>query len=353
MVLKDLLIGIKNMHYDLIFYTFLIQILFYFIFRKKLLKSLIAFKLVDRPGKNKIHKNTVPIAGGLLVFFSLILYLFSNFFFSYFGNNLIDKRITIFLFGTFFFFFIGLIDDIFNLKAKNKIIIVGLFNLLLFQNSSFFNTNLLIFNNFIISGIIHIFSLSILFTIIGFLTYHYSLVIMDGINGLFGSYIIILLLLLFLFFELDYKLKSLIFYLILSLFFVTVLNYKGNLFFGNSGSLMMGTIIPYLLLYIYNIRENPFTTFTFLSLTIIPILDMCRLFFIRTLSGRSPFAGDLNHFHHLLTKRFSLSISLIVYLLLCFLPFIIIYQFYLDPLLMVFIQILFFFILINYLKKVN
>ena len=341
------------MHYDYLSYVFLIQIFFYFIFRKKLLKSVIKFKLVDRPGANKIHKNGMPLTGGILVFSSLVLYLFANYFFSYYEKNLIDEKIIIFLFGTFFIFFIGIADDILNIKAQNKIVIILIFNFILFQNIDFFYMNILIFNNFIISENVTIFSLSLFISIFGFLVLHYSLVIMDGINCLFGTYIITLLLLLIFFFELDYQLKSLIFYLILSLFFVTALNFKGALFFGNSGSLMIGTLIPYLLLYIYNIRENYFSTFTYLSLIIIPILDMCRLFFIRILSRKSPFLKDLNHFHHLLISRFSLFVSLIIYLNLCFLPFILIYQLDLDPLLMVFIQTSFFFTSVTILKKVN
>jgi UDP-GlcNAc:undecaprenyl-phosphate/decaprenyl-phosphate GlcNAc-1-phosphate transferase len=339
------------MQYDYLICVFLIHIFLYFFFKKRLLKTVVKIKLVDRPGKNKFHKKPVPVTGGIIIFISLILYLFCNYFFPYFEKDLIDKKILILFFGTFFVFFIGLVDDILNIKAQKKIIIITIFNILLFQNINFFQTNMLIFDNFIISENVNIVSLSLFVSVFGFLAYHYSLAIMDGINGLFGTYVIILLLLLLIFFDLDYELKNLTLYIIFSLFFVTVLNFNGNLFLGNSGSLMMGTFVPYLLIYLYNIRESYFSIFTFISLVIIPILDMIRLFFIRILDRKSPFQKDMKHMHHLLIARFSLFISLTFYLTLCFLPFFLINQFKADPLLLVLIQVSSFFILAFTLNK--
>tara|TARA_B110000027_G_scaffold133524_1_gene162259 strand:+ start:168 stop:1190 length:1023 start_codon:yes stop_codon:yes gene_type:complete len=340
------------MQYDYIVCIFLAQILIYFLIKKKLLKPIIKLKLIDRPGKNKIHKDNIPVTGGLIIFFSLILYIFCNYFFSFFRNNLIDERIILLLFGTFFVFIIGIIDDVINLTPQKKIGIIVIFHILLFQNIEFFKTSVLVFDNFIISENVNIISLSLIISIFGFLSYHYSLVIIDGINGLFGFYMIILLMLILVYFDLDYKLKSLILYLVLSLCFVTVLNMQGSLFLGNSGSLMLATIIPYILIYLYNGRENNFSIFSFISLIIIPILDMIKLFFIRILDRKSPFEKDLKHLHYLLIARYSLYTTLIFYLMLCFLPFIIINHFALDPLVAVLIQTsIFFGISFNLNKK--
>ena len=65
---------------------------------------------------------------------------------------------------------------------------------------------------------------------------------------------------------------------------------------------------------------------------------MVKLFFIRILNRKSPFQKDLKHFHHLLIARYPLHITLILYLMLCFFPFIIINHFALDPLVAVLIQ---------------
>ena len=68
-----MLIGIKNMSYDYLIYLFLLNIILYFLF-KKLIRTVLKFKLVDKPGKNKVHKNTTPITGGILICVSLIIY---------------------------------------------------------------------------------------------------------------------------------------------------------------------------------------------------------------------------------------------------------------------------------------
>ena len=79
------------MQYDYLISVFLIHILLYFLFKKRFLKSVIKFKLVDRPGKNKLHKKNVPVTGGIIIFISLILYLFSNYFLPYFEKDMIDR----------------------------------------------------------------------------------------------------------------------------------------------------------------------------------------------------------------------------------------------------------------------
>jgi UDP-N-acetylmuramyl pentapeptide phosphotransferase/UDP-N-acetylglucosamine-1-phosphate transferase len=334
-----------------ILYIFFINIILYFLFKKKLLKLVIKSKLVDRPGKNKIHKNAVPVTGGIVIFFSIIIFILYNLFFLNSENNFIDKRIVIILIGSFFVFFIGLIDDILNIKAQNKIIVITIFNILIFQNINYFQTSQLIFNNFLIKDIVSVVSFSLLISVIGFLTYHYSMVIMDGINGIFGAYNIFLFLILIFFFDLDSKFRGVLYYLTLILIFVTILNLKGDLFFGNSGSLMISTFTPYLLLYIYNERENNFSFLTFLSLMLIPIIDMTRLFFKRLFNRKNPFEKDLNHFHHLLVSKFSLLFSIFIYLMICFSPFLLIHNLSYDPFFVVMGQFFVFCTLIYFLKK--
>ena len=45
---------------------FIIILIFIFFFlNKKFLKLILKYKLIDRPGKNKIHKNNTPVSGVL------------------------------------------------------------------------------------------------------------------------------------------------------------------------------------------------------------------------------------------------------------------------------------------------
>ena len=345
--------GIKNM-FDFKFIGLVVffQILLYFIFKKKLLKSIVKLKLIDKPGKNKIHKSNIPLTGGIILYISLIFYfLFAYIYSNNFSNyGYINDTILIFFIGASFAFFIGIVDDMLHLKVEKKILALSIFNILLFQQIDFFQTNIIIFDNIFFNIKINTVSLGLIISILFFLSYHYSLVILDGINGIFGFYSISILAIFFFFFNMNFYLGNFVLYFLLIIIFITILNLKNELFFGNSGSLLISALIPYLILYFYNQRQNDFYSFIFLSLFIVPILDMMRLFIIRLISRRSPFSKDLNHFHHLLLKRYSLNFSIFIYLILCFSPFFIMKFFNINPILLVIIQIIIFFYFANKFK---
>ena len=194
-------------------------------------------------------------------------------------------------------------------------------------------------------------SIGLIISILFFLAYHYALVILDGINGIFGFYSIVIFSIFFFIFNMNLVLENFIFYILIILIFVTFLNLNNELFFGNSGSLLISALIPYFILYFYNQRENDIYFFHFLSLVIIPLLDMVRLFVKRLSLGKSPFLKDLNHFHHLLLNKYPVSISIIIYLALCFIPFLTINFYKFNPVTMVLAQVVVFFYLTSKLRR--
>ena len=328
----------------------LLQVFIYFFIEKKFLRLILISKLVDKPGKNKIHKKNIPLTGGPLIFVSIIFYMLLNVF-NILENKIINEVLLIFIIGIFFAFFVGLIDDILHIKAEKKLFLITLFNILLFQNISFFKTNVLFFENYFFSFELSLFSISLIFSILSFLAYHYSLSILDGIDGLFGCYAISFLIIILLCFNMKIEIKNFIFYIIIFLLFITFLNLKKKLFFGNSGSLMLAAFFPYLILYLNSQRDNSITSISYLSLVLIPILDMIRLFCLRLYSRKSPFEKDLNHFHHIILQKSNLFFTISIYLLLSFLPFILVVYNYLDPVFAIIIQITSFFGLIYYYLK--
>lgn len=343
-----LLNGIKIMHLIEIFLIFFLQIIFFLLFKKKIFSSILFEKLLDKPGKDKLHSTPIPLVGGILILFSISAYLFLSLIF----NNLINEKIIIFLIGTVFAFLVGFIDDLLHVKAEKKIIAITLFNIIFFQKLEFFQTKTLLFYSNFFSIEFSVISLSLIISILTFLVCHYALVVIDGINGIFGSYTIGFFLVLLFYFEISIPLKNFIIYFLIVLIFVTFLNFRNILFFGNSGSLMISALIPYILLEIYNERSNQIFIFSFLSLVIIPILDMVRLFFLRILDKKSPFEKDLNHFHHKLLKKYNLKWTLFIYLGLCFLPFILVHTFKLDSFISLVFQVILFFAL-NYKLKLS
>lgn len=111
-----------------------------------------------------------------------------------------------------------------------------------------------------------------------------------------------------------------------SIFVVFIANVRGQLFLGDCGSYGIATLFSIIALYLYtgddgSFRrlEAPGIVLTFL----LPCLDMFRLIFERMKGGRSPFAADDNHLHHLLDRSVGWSRGWWVYMALAMAPAII------------------------------
>ena len=79
---------------------------------------------------------------------------------------------------------------------------------------------------------------------------------------------------------------------------------------GDSGSLMIGLVNAILVIRFINIADSPTSEFPVASpvaiaiaILMVPLLDTVRVFSIRIVNGRSPFAPDRNHVHHLMLSR--------------------------------------------------
>ena len=86
----------------------------------------------------------------------------------------------------------------------------------------------------------------------------------------------------------------------------------------------MAFIISYVFIKSYN--ENfafrPDEIFIYLA---IPGLIMFRLFIFRIFKGKNPFSADLNHMHHLISRKYNSSIALILLMSLILINIIIFY----------------------------
>lgn len=111
-----------------------------------------------------------------------------------------------------------------------------------------------------------------------------------------------------------------------SIFVVFIANIRGQLFLGDCGSYGIATLFSIIALYLYTgddgsfwRLEAPGIVLTFL----LPCLDMFRLIFERMKAGRSPFAADENHLHHLLDASIGWRRGWWVYMALAITPAII------------------------------
>ncbi|MCK5305948.1 MAG: undecaprenyl/decaprenyl-phosphate alpha-N-acetylglucosaminyl 1-phosphate transferase [Candidatus Omnitrophica bacterium] len=91
-------------------FSFLIAYLSTPLFRKLALK----FKILDKPGRRKIHKKSIPLLGGLAVYLSMILGFALNF------TNL--RSLLGILIGATLILIMGVIDDIRGLSAQFRLV---------------------------------------------------------------------------------------------------------------------------------------------------------------------------------------------------------------------------------------
>lgn len=246
-------------------------------------------------GVRKLHKKKVPLFGGILLIYNIVLFSLIDYFFNLnLSNHFLNTREYVSFFGGLLMcFLVGLYDDKFNLSPMKK----------LFLNFFIILTIILIDDNLVIKSLsfsfldnpIELKNISNFFTILCVLLFINALNMFDGINFQAAVYSIIVLILIFLKNIYVFHSLILIFTLCLFLFY----NFKNKSFLGDGGTQILSFIISFILIKGYNVEKSiqPEEIFIILSF---PGLDMFRLFLLRIFDGKHPFRPDINHMHHLI-----------------------------------------------------
>ncbi len=260
-------------------------------------------KLYDVPDERKLHNHQVSSLGGIAIFTGLILSLLlvSDF------NNY-NSELQYFIAAFFIIFIIGLIDDIFFLKAWKKILGQLVATAMLTLKGNLLITD---FHGFLgIHALTHIESVYISFFTILLLINSFNLI--DGVDGLAGSIGLVACA----FFGTFFFISNALPYAVLSfsicgaLLAFLVYNFPpAKIFMGDSGSTLIGLMTSILAIKFIenpNIQTNffshstPAIAFGFL---LIPLMDVLRVFALRIAKKQSPLAPDRNHLHHLLQNK--------------------------------------------------
>ena len=296
------------------------------------------FDFLDYPAKGKIHTSPTPFVGGIIIYILLIACFSLKFFIN------IDLNLYLFFYITAFFV-LGFIDDKFNLNSYYKILLVILISLIII----FFDESFLIHKIFfgISSSEFYFGNLKIPVTILCILLLYIALNMSDGINCLlisFASVGLILINTLLLKRNLGFLEITLLSSLLTLLYF----NYKNKVFLGNAGANLIAAYLIYLL--INGNYYDDIDVFQVISVFLIMGVDMVRLIFRRLLKKLNPFNRDLNHFHHLLLKKFNNKITVLIYVILSFMPLSLSYLINITCLFFIPIQILIYLNIIYKLK---
>src|SRR5688572_15358977 len=264
-----------------------------------LIKGIHYFKLFDVPDNRKEHCEPVPTMGGIASCIGLAIALLLWFPFS-------DDNFTIaFFLAIMVMFVIGIFDDLKNMPARYKLAI----QLALGALIAFSGVRITSFNG--LFGIHELpLSAQYSFTILAIAGITNAFNLIDGIDGLAGGLGFMSLVMLGLFLTLSGEPNNAIIAFSLGGGLLGFLYYNFNpakIFMGDTGSLVLGFVTAVLTVRL--IQSNTTGNFLMLrhapvfafSLVLIPVFDTLRVFSVRIWRGRSPFAADKNHIHHLLT----------------------------------------------------
>lgn len=276
--------------------------------------------LYDYPDKvRKNHKHKTSLIGGFWILINLFSYCLFDFLNIFESSFFVDKyEIIVFLGFSYIFFFVGYLDDKYNLSANLKLLIYICLLLILIS----FNSDLIIhdlnfkFNNWTLK----LTFFEIYFSVLCFLLFINALNMLDGINGQVATYIIFISIIFFLL-----KINYIFFLtLIIVLLFFLYLNFKNKVFLGDNGSILLGFIISYFFVKSYNMSFNLYVDEIFLIM-MVPGYELFRLALSRLMKKKHPFKADNQHIHHLMIVKIGYLRSYLLIQVILVLP----YMFYL------------------------
>ena len=254
--------------------------------------------LVDVPNERKIHKAPISRLGGIAIWLSTMLTFLFLVLLSYYPYGSLLSGI---LLGGSLMFLLGLIDDIYNLDAKFKLIIqlsiATIVYLLGVKIDTLFNP----FGNAINLGV---FSYPI--TILWIVGISNAVNFIDGVDGLAGSVIAVdsvALALVAVAMTPAQPITALIAFILAGsmLAFLTFNFNPAKIFMGDSGALFSGFLLATLSIAGVMKGATLAILLPFLVLAV-PIMDITYSSLRRIMKGTSPFVADAEHIHHKLLK---------------------------------------------------
>jgi len=267
-----------------------------------------SLKLMDNPNERSAAEYPIPTLGGISIFLSFV-------FSSTIGLSGNEMPELIYIFAAILLmFFVGLKDDILTLSPRKKLTAQLLAAAIIIFLAKIQFTNL---HGFLGIGVIGVVP-GVLLTFFVIIVIINAFNLMDGIDGLaaglsilaalaFGSWFLISG-------HMDYAILSFsLVGAIAGFFYYNVYGKENKIFMGDTGSLVLGTIMSVIVIRFnefnidqtqpFSIASAPAVSF---GILIYPLVDTLRVFIIRALQLKSPFTADKNHLHHrLLTLGFS------------------------------------------------
>ena len=298
------------MHYGI---SFIIAFLITAILLFELKPLALRIGLVDQPNERKHHQGKIPMIGGIAMFCGFMLALLTL------NQPLTGLRSLIG--GAAILIIVGVLDDFHDLSAKIRFLAQIFVGFLMSTNGG------VILNDFGAIGFsaasIELGYLALPLTILAVIMAINAVNMVDGIDGLAsGLSLITLSALSFI----SWKAGLEPTFSILLLLIATVLAFlrfnlpffgqrRAKIFMGDAGSMFLGFMIVWFLISLSQGEQRAMTPVTVLWIFALPLLDTGSITIRRIIKGKSPFAADREHIHHLLLDAgFTVTKTLLIIL---------------------------------------
>jgi UDP-GlcNAc:undecaprenyl-phosphate GlcNAc-1-phosphate transferase len=248
--------------------------------------------LIDLPSKRKIHINPTANTGGFAIIISLL--------FALQALDVFDKILGLILSIGFLISIVGLIDDKFHLNTGGKLSlqIIPIFYLIVFENLTL--NNIGAYNHFILE----VGSFAVPFTLLCVLFLTNAFNYFDGMDGTLSfTTISVLVILYFLVPDKNFQLFLIMILMPIIIFLCFNFSFLGlpKLFLGDSGSLLLGFMISFILIYLANQKFiHPLLLAWSISIFVYEFLSIN---IIRLKNKQNPFKAGTDHLHHRLFEK--------------------------------------------------
>jgi UDP-GlcNAc:undecaprenyl-phosphate/decaprenyl-phosphate GlcNAc-1-phosphate transferase len=279
-------------------------------------------KLLDIPNERRLHQESTPRLGGLAIFagFTSAVAIFGDFAQPGYAIQQIFA-------GMLLLFFAGVKDDLAPITAFKKFFVQLLATGIVIFVGGLRVTTL---QGFLGIYEIQNIGLSYAFTFVMIIAITNAINLIDGLNGLAGSLVLLMSVFFGSFFYVDQSPMAVLCFATAGAM-IGFLKYNlldGRIFMGDSGSLVIGFLIAVFAVSFLesDLSEVSKTPQLCIAILVVPLFDTLRVFVTRIIQGKSPFEPDKNHIHHKLIEfgfshlsalgvllTFNLSLILAVY----------------------------------------
>ena len=287
-------------------YQFIIPALLAFLgtlwIHPKVLKIAIMKDLVDNPSARKLQRRPVPNMGGAAVFFGIIIGLCSS------QAMFNSPKAFMLMAAMLIMLYVGIMDDILSLTPTIRFAIeILIICWLMYVNKASLNC----FHGLWGIGYIPEY-ISIPLTIFACVGIINAINLIDGVNGLSSGFCFMAsILFAVMFYHLDNTTMMVIAIsaagAIVPFFLHNVFGHNTRMFIGDSGTLVMGTMMS---MFVISLLDKTPASFLLmhkgiglipfeLAVLAIPVFDTLRVMSARILHGKSPFHPDKTHLHHM------------------------------------------------------